>query len=125
MTSPAAIVLIAHGSPDPDWMRPVVALAERLRARAPGRDVAVATLEHGPALADILDDLAARGHARVSVVPVFLSGGGRHMKRDIPELVARLQRERPDLEVTLAGDALGTDPLVIDALAAAALARVG
>lgn len=118
-----AIVLIAHGSPDPDWLRPVTAVAERLRALAPDRPVAVATLEHGPALSDILIDLAARGHTHVRIVPLFLSGGGRHMKRDLPDLIARLQRERPDLTLEQAGEALGTDPLVLDALAAATLAR--
>lgn len=116
-----AIVLLAHGSPDPDWLAPVVAVADRLRAR--GRDVAVATLEHGPGLADSLDQLAARGHARVVVVPLFLSGGGRHVKRDIPALLDRLRSERPGLALELRGGALGADPLVLDALAAAALAR--
>ncbi len=125
MSSAPAIVLLAHGSPDPDWLAPVVAVADRLRALAPGRAVAVATLEHGPVLSDILDDLAARGLAVFHVVPLFLSGGGRHVKRDIPALVERLQRERPTLTIELRGGALGTDAIVLDALAAAALARAG
>lgn len=122
---PDALVLIAHGSPDPDWLRPVEQVAARLRALAPATPVEIATLEHGPGLLDTLDRLAAAGARRVAVAAVFLSGGGRHMKRDIPELVARAQRERPALTVELAGPALATEPDVQDALARAALRQAG
>lgn len=115
-----AIVLLAHGSPDPAWIRPVEAVAERLRALAPG-PVEVATLERGPDLAAACERVAAAGAREVKVVAVFLSGGGRHVRSDIPELVARVQRERPELRVELAGPALGDEPEVLDALAAAAL----
>jgi sirohydrochlorin cobaltochelatase len=121
---PLAVVLLAHGSPDPEWLRPVEQIADRLRALAPAHTVAVATLEHGLALGDLVARLREQGVRRVVVVPVFLSGGGRHMRRDVPELVARLQRDCDDLEIALAGDALATDPDVLDALAAAALRRV-
>lgn len=126
-TSPPgrAIALLAHGSADPEWLAPVEQIAGRLRVLAPDVAVAVATLEHGPALADVVDALARGGAQRVAVVPVFLSSGGRHMRRDVPELVARLQRDRPDLTIALAGDALATEPAVLDALAAAALQRCG
>lgn len=118
-----AIVLLAHGSPDPTWLEPIERLAARIRAQSPDQLVGVATLDHGPVLADIVADLAGRGAARVVVVAVLLSGGGRHMRRDIPELVARAQAGRPDLAVELVGDALGEDPLVLDAMATAAVRR--
>ncbi|WP_434427570.1 sirohydrochlorin chelatase [Nannocystis pusilla] len=127
MSAPApaqALALLAHGSPDPDWLRPVEQIAERLRVLAPALSIAIATLEHGPALSDVIARLGESGVRRVVVVPVFLSGGGRHLKRDVPELVARVQREHASLEIALAGDALATDPDVLDALAAAALRRV-
>lgn len=123
--SEVAIALLGHGSPDPAWVHPLEQIAARLRVLAPAVPVALATLEHGPALDVVVADLAARGVRRVTVVPVFLSGGGRHLRRDVPELVARVQRDRPDLVVTLGGDALGTDPAVLDAMAAAALRRAG
>jgi sirohydrochlorin cobaltochelatase len=125
MSAPdTAVVLLAHGSPDPEWLRPVEQIAARLRELAPALAIAVATLEHGPALVDVVAGLAGASVRRVVVVPVFLSGGGRHMRRDVPELVARVQRDRGDLEIALGGDALATDPVVLDALAAAALRRV-
>lgn len=125
MSAPdTAVVLLAHGSPDPEWLRPVEQIAARLRGLAPALTIAIATLEHGPALVDVVAGLASASVRRVVVVPVFLSGGGRHMRRDVPELVARVQRDRGDLEIALGGDALATDPVVLDALAAAALRRV-
>jgi sirohydrochlorin cobaltochelatase len=119
-----ALALLAHGSPDPDWLTPVEQIAERLRVLAPALAIALATLEHGPALGDVIARLGEAGVRRVVVVPVFLSGGGRHLKRDVPELVARVQRDHASLEIALAGDALASDPAVLDALAAAALRRV-
>lgn len=119
-----AVVLLAHGSPDPEWLRPVEQIAGRLRSLAPALVVAIATLEHGPALRDVVARLHGDGQRRIAVVPVFLSSGGRHMRRDVPELVAQLGRERDDLEIALVGDALATDPDVLDALAAAALRRL-
>ncbi|MDC0722976.1 sirohydrochlorin chelatase [Nannocystis bainbridge] len=119
-----ALALLAHGSPDPDWLTPVEQIAERLRVLAPALAIALATLEHGPALGDVVARLGEAGVRRVVVVPVFLSGGGRHLKRDVPELVARVQRDHASLEIALAGDALASDPAVLDALAAAALRRV-
>lgn len=123
--SQVAIALLGHGSPDPAWIRPLEQIAARLRALAPRLPVALAVLEHGPALARVVDDLAAAGARRITVVPVFLSGGGRHLRHDVPELVAALARDRPALTLVLGGDALGSDPAVIDAMAAAALRRAG
>lgn len=120
-----ALALLGHGSPDPAWIRPLEQIAARLRELAPELPVALATLEHGPALAQVVAELATKGARRIVVVPVFLSGGGRHLRRDVPDLVARVQRDHPALTVVLGGDALGCDPTVLDAMAAAALRRAG
>lgn len=119
-----AIVLLGHGSPDPAWIRPLEQIAARLRDLAPDLRVALATLEHGPALAPVVADLQRGGARRIVVVPVFLSQG-RHLQRDIPDLIARIQRQHPALAIVLGGDALGCDPIVLDAMAAAALRRAG
>ena len=118
----AALVLLAHGSPDPEWMGPIAGTAARIRALAPEIAVEIATLEASHrSLADAVDALAQAGHQAITVVALFLSPGGRHLKRDIPELVASVQAERPQLRIRLVPGALGADDLVIDALARAAL----
>lgn len=122
--APDALILLAHGSPDPDWLLPVEAAAERIR-RLVAVPVAVATLEHGASLEAAARALATAGHRRLAVVPLFLSPGGRHLKRDIPALVASLQAQDLGVELRLAPGALGTDEAVLDALAAAAVRRAG
>ena len=44
-TSRRALVLLAHGSPDPEWMAPIDGAAARIKALAADVDVAIATLE--------------------------------------------------------------------------------
>jgi sirohydrochlorin cobaltochelatase len=123
MTVADAIVLLAHGSPDPDWLAPAELTAARLRQLSPDTPVHVATLEHGPTLAAAVAALSASGHRRIAVIPLFLSPGGKHIKRDVPALVTTIQAEYPQLTLHLSPGAIGMDPPVLDTLAAAALAR--
>jgi len=125
-TGPAdAIVLLAHGSPDPDWMLPVERCAALMRARAPACPVLVATLEQGRSLDEVAGELAAAGRREVAVIPFFLSPGGRHVKRDLPAAVAATQAAFPTLRLRLGAGAIGVDPEVLAALASAALRRAG
>lgn len=110
-----ALVLFAHGSRDAQWAQPFEALRARL---APRFDVELAFLElMPPTLEEALARLAARGARRVRVVPVFL-GQGAHLKRDLPALAAAAGARHPGLEISLE-PALGEQPAVIEALAAA------
>jgi sirohydrochlorin cobaltochelatase len=116
-----AIVLVAHGARDPRWAEPFRAVAERLRAAAPGRPVEVAFLElMAPDLASTLGALAALGATRIDIVPLLL-GGGSHLREDLPRLVEQVRAAQPGLKMRL-HPAIGDNPLVIDAIAAAALA---
>jgi len=44
------IVLVAHGSRDPEWSRPFERLAAALEKKLPAVAVALCYLEHGPSL---------------------------------------------------------------------------
>ena len=124
MTAP--IVLIAHGSPDPDWRKPLERVAEVANARAgsTGPRVALAYMDFiEPSLADVVRDLANQGATEVRVVAAFLSAGGRHLKRDVPRLVEEVDAATAGVHVHLVPGALGDDDAVIEALAAAALDR--
>lgn len=120
-----AIVLLAHGSPDPDWMLPILRCATLIRTQARGCPVYVATLEMGLSLQGIAEELVAAGLSEVAVIPFFLSPGGRHIKRDLPALVAATQAAFPSLQLRLSPGAIGMDPEVLTALANAALRRAG
>jgi sirohydrochlorin cobaltochelatase len=81
------IVLIAHGSRDPEWSRPFERLATALQKKLPAVAIALAYHEHGASLEEALAALTAKGVGAIRVVPVFLGAGG-HVKEDIPRLVA-------------------------------------
>ena len=118
-----ALVLVAHGSPDPDWRRPLEQLLTLLATQL-GDGVALAYLAHAPSLLDAIASLADAGHTHVVVVAALLSPGGKHVKHDIPEAVEHARVRCPALTIELAPGALGDDPRVIAALAEAALAQL-
>lgn len=121
-TEPTAIVLVAHGSPDPDWRRPIHALARRLREREPQRAVEVAYLGFlEPSLPQAVARLVAQGHRHVLVLAAFLSPGGKHIKEDVPRLVAEQAAAHPEMRIELRPGALGAEPEVVEALAEAAV----
>ena len=107
------IVLVAHGSRDPEWSRPFERIAASLAQKLPTASVGLAYLEHGPSLDEIVAALVAKGVASIRVVPVFL-GQGSHVKEDLPRLVA--QSTRPGVALRL-DKAIGEQPQVIEAIA--------
>lgn len=121
--SRAALVLFAHGARDPDWSAPFRAIQRRVAARCPDVTVAVAFLElTPPALDDVLEQLAAAGHERITVAPLFMAPGG-HVKRDLPPLLEALRQRHPGLAIDLL-PSLGEVEPVISALSDWLVARV-
>jgi len=113
-----ALVLVAHGSRDPEWMRPLQDIAARLRALRPDLDVGLAFLELSPPGPDELARAAAEaGAGAIYLAPLFL-GQGAHARRDMAELAARLRTAHPRLGIRLL-PALGEFEAVIAAAAAA------
>ena len=106
------IVLVAHGSRDPEWSRPFERLAAALEKKLPAVAVALCYLEHGPDIAEALAALVAKGAGAIRVVPVFLGAGG-HVKQDIPKLVAAAN---PAVPVTI-DQAIGEQAALIEAIA--------
>jgi len=106
------IVLVAHGSRDPEWARPFERLAAALEKRLPAVAVALAYLEYGPSIDEALAALVAKGAGAIRVVPVFLGAGG-HVKDDIPRLVAAARPPVPVMVDAPIGEQAG----VIDAIA--------
>ena len=115
-----ALVLFAHGSRDPLWHRPIQAVAQAIARQSPGARVACAYLELSqPELPQVTYELAAEGIKHITVVPMFL-GVGRHAREDLPQLLAQLRTQYPDLVFQLM-PAVGENPEVVEMLAAVAL----
>ncbi len=116
---PRAVILLDHGSREPDANAQLDALAALVAARLPGRRVATAHLSlAAPDLAAAGAECVRGGAREVVVVPCFLAPG-RHVREDLPRLMSALRAAHPGVAFMLA-DPLGADPRVADALAARA-----
>jgi sirohydrochlorin ferrochelatase len=115
-----ALILLADGSADPDWIEPFSRLRRRVATLAGDALVTLAYLEHSePTFEEAADVLTGAGATEIAVVPLFL-GPGLQLRTEIPQLVDVAAARHPQVKWTLkafAGDA----PEVMDAIAAHAL----
>ena len=121
MAADAALVLLAHGSRDPEWAGPFLVLRERLAQRLPGTPVELAFLEQmRPTLPEAIAGLAARGAERVTVLPLFMAQGS-HLREQLPAIVARACEENPGVLVRTSSVCAGEAEPVLEAIAAWAI----
>ena len=114
------LLLFAHGARDSRWALPFEQIADHVREQAPGVPVELSFLEFmAPDLAEGANRLAAAGCERIDVVPLFLGAGG-HVRRDIPDLLARLELAHPQVHWVLR-PAIGEVDSVVEAMATASL----
>ncbi len=98
---PRGIVVLAHGSRDPQWRAPIEAVAGCIRSRQPGTPVRCAYLEIcAPSLPEAATDLIAAGTRQIRVFPIFF-GLGKHAREDLPRLVEQIRKEHPGVVVEL------------------------
>ena len=117
------IVLFAHGSRDPLWHRPMLAVAERIRQTRPEVSVQCAYLElTPPTLPEAVQALAAEGVRELRVVPMFL-GVGKHAREDLPQLLTTLRQTHAELRIDCQPP-IGEQAAVIELLAAIALQEI-
>lgn len=116
----SGLLLFAHGARDPRWAEPFERLIAKLRARRGDIAAELAYLEHmAPDLATAIGRLADRGVERITLVPLFMGRGG-HLRRDLPQLVARACDAHPGVIVRTT-DAIGEVDALLDAIAGWAL----
>ena len=96
-------------------------MAAVVERTAPTRPVRLIYMTDEGSLADTVRALQADGHRSAEVVAALLSPGGRHVKRDLPEMVEAARGAAPDFDLRLRPGALGDDPGVVAALARAVL----
>jgi sirohydrochlorin cobaltochelatase len=114
--SARAVILLDHGSREPEANAQLEAIARLVAARMPGRQIACAHLSlAAPTLAQAAGDCVAAGAREVTVVPCFIAAG-RHVREDLPRLVAELRTAHPGVAFRLAAP-LGAHPALADALA--------
>ncbi len=113
-------ILLAHGSRDPLWKKPIEAVASQIRQIAPTVAVRCAYLEATtPDLASSAAELANLGIVSISVVPLFM-GVGKHAREDLPILLAALRASHPHIVFDLR-PSLGEEPQIIELIARIAI----
>ena len=111
---------VDHGSRRQRSNEQLVEMAERVAAFAPDAIVGHAHMEIAePDIATGFAELVARGASEIRVLLYFLSDG-RHVREDVPALVAAAAEDHPDVTWSI-GDALGPG----DELALLMLRRAG
>jgi sirohydrochlorin cobaltochelatase len=116
------IILFAHGARDPEWARPVEAVAQQLRDRFPTRLIEVAFLEFmkptlPEAVAQVLAGGACPPGACIQILPFFIAQGG-HLRKELPEMLDALRTQHPGQAFALLPP-LGELPAVQAAMAEA------
>lgn len=116
-----ALILFAHGARDPEWARPVQAVAKRLQQGNPDLTLEVAFLEFmSPTLHEAVDAIAEKVKqqpVQIDILPFFIAQGG-HLRQEVPEMLAQIQQRYSNLQLRLLPP-LGELPSVQDAMALA------
>lgn len=110
------VILLAHGSRDPQWVTPFEQIRVRVESRSPDCAVALAYLDHStPDFSVAVDNLVASGARLIKVVPLFLGPGG-HVRADVPQLIERASTKHPRLAFDVK-PFIGDARAVLDAIA--------
>ncbi len=110
-----AILLVDHGSRDPDTRKHLPAVAARIAAARPDWMVRHAHMEFGtPDVAEGIERCVADGATEIHVHPFFLNEG-MHVRETIPELVAAERARHPDVEIDVT-EHLGLHDGIVDAV---------
>ena len=116
MSPKTALVLIAHGSRQPEANADLIHVATELRRRGTYPIVEASFLELAEPTADQAGArCVGQGAERVILVPYFLSAGV-HVQRDLTEIRRRLAERFPGVDFRLA-QPLGRHPLLLDIVA--------
>ncbi|MAE95980.1 MAG: cobalamin biosynthesis protein CbiX [Deltaproteobacteria bacterium] len=112
-----AIVLVDHGSREPAANEQLDRLARLVAERRPDDLVRAAHMELAPpSLAEAIDACIAAGAREVDVHPFFVAPG-RHVREDIPRLVAEAGARHAGARIRLS-EPLGLHPSIVDAVLA-------
>jgi len=112
-----ALLLVAHGSRRQQSNEEVILLAGKLR-QACDDDY---TIVHSgflelasPSIPEGIENCIQDGATQVTVLPYFLNSG-RHVVKDVPEIVAAVTQQYPDVDIVVAPH-LGASSLMVDLL---------
>lgn len=116
MTGSEALLLMGHGTRDPEGVDELLELLAAVRHAAPGCRVEAGVLEFPsprlPSIEAALDRLVDAGVIRLAALPLLLHEGG-HSKHDIPEQLLVALERHPGLQVHTC-TSLGIEPPLLE-----------
>lgn len=94
------LILLTHGSKNPNWRKPFEKLLRLLRKDTGADSIHLSFMESAePALAQTVELLTQGGCRDIQILPLFMSSGN-HLSKDIPAEVRRLTRLHKGLKIT-------------------------
>ncbi|HEU5101780.1 MAG TPA: sirohydrochlorin chelatase [Roseiflexaceae bacterium] len=110
------LLIMAHGSPEPQANAAIYAIARRVRASGRYAAVSVCFMDlNKPRIPDTIDDMARRGIRHMIAAPFFLQLGN-HVQDDLPAIIAAA-RARHQSSTILLAEHLGYDRLLVSVIA--------
>jgi sirohydrochlorin cobaltochelatase len=117
-----ATILFGHGSRSAEYIRPFESIRAAMLAQRPDAVVELGFLElTQPPLEAVIADLVKRGATHIVVVPIFFAPG-KHVLKDLPQLIGNAMDRHPGIEFEVAS-CVGEVPGVIESMAAFALSQ--
>jgi sirohydrochlorin cobaltochelatase len=114
------LILVAHGSRDPNWRSSAERLTESIASRIGPDRVRLAYMDlTPPTLEDVVCEAIGKGVIHLRVLPLFITNEG-HVERDIRPEVDRLRELHPSVDLELL-TAVGQHPLFSELLGKIAL----
>lgn len=108
-----ALILFAHGSKKLSWKEPFEYLLNRINKQDLHVELCFLDIMQ-PSLNKCIQDLAEKKFTHIIIAPIFL-GKGRHIEKDLPELVKYNQQLYSTIEFTIL-PSLGERQNVLDAI---------
>lgn len=103
------LVLLAHGSKDPQWRVPFERIVDAVQGQSGKTKVRLAYMEFiGQTLMDVARECVAQQISHLRILPLFWSIGA-HLATDVPEQLSQAKAQFPQLEVELLAP-VGEDP---------------
>lgn len=95
------LILVAHGSRNPEWLASVERVTEQLQADVGADRVKLAYMDlTSPTIDDVIDEAVRGGTARLRVLPLFLANEG-HVDRDIRPTIDHLRKVHQSVDFEL------------------------
>lgn len=104
------LLLVAHGSKDPEWTIPFKAIEDSTRREFPGPVVLSYLESSAPQIEQGLSQLLASGVTKITVAPLFFAVGS-HVRTDIPQIIQKAVAGHPGVAFNIL-PAVGQIPVI-------------